>query len=447
MAGHAYGNNGTLRRVFAGGAASKSTGGPSTLNVGEIGLFLDDGLNTRVTEANAATAKTAGTNIIIMVKYANGEVIPSPPIPPTATIVARDYTAATQFASYFGFNGTSGSITAANSTRYRGVIKLNETIVSSVDSYANNQFQFDITSDASATQEEIATAAVKQFIANTSERRIGRQLFDIARVASTGSDLALGTGVGDVVFTHGSQVVSADDVNDATTNASLAVGDYIRVGTAATDAVYKIVAWDTTNNLIKLDIPYQGATATIADTGLKRIPAADIGSEDWGIKVLGVAMASHEIVANKTNYGVLNGVAIDSTSNMGVTNSTAGKPGSGTYEQARQMESWGISNLGNAAYDIGTKNAYDKPQNVTGGLTSNTYDVWDINFKLEHTGLLTENPSLNTVTLLVPADRSNDSAYAATGTANDISDCLEAFVAKIDAYDNAGDAKSSDKLG
>ena len=47
--------------------------------------------------------------------------------------------------------------------------------------------------------------------------------------------VALGTGVDDVVFTHGSKYISATDIDDATTNDAFVVGDYIRVGTATTD--------------------------------------------------------------------------------------------------------------------------------------------------------------------------------------------------------------------
>jgi len=103
--------------------------------------------------------------------------------------------------------------------------------------------------------------------------------------------VALGTGVGTLRFTKGSKYFSASDIDNATTNAALAVGDFIRLGTTLSDGVYKIVELNATTNIGKLD-RVASISKTGTQTSFKRITAATAASTSFGIKIIGLATIS-----------------------------------------------------------------------------------------------------------------------------------------------------------
>lgn len=85
----------------------------------------------------------------------------------------------------------------------------------------------------------------------------------------------IGTGAGTAAVVNGSKVVTfGTDVDDATGADALAVGVFIRFGTAVTDPVYLITAIDTTAETITLDRAYAGASnAAVANNAMEQITA------------------------------------------------------------------------------------------------------------------------------------------------------------------------------
>ena len=128
-------------------------------------------------------------------------------------------------------------------------------------------------SDATATGTEIAKGLAENLYNNVKNE--GEYRVKVERV-SNGTLLALGTGVDSIVFTNGSKYFTCTDIDDATANAALAVGDVIVIGTATTSPRYVITAIDTATNIGTIDVPFAGATATVLDTAYRKIAAAGV---------------------------------------------------------------------------------------------------------------------------------------------------------------------------
>lgn len=199
-------------------------------------------------------------------------------------INAKAYAAPTHRSEAIGYNGTSGAIEVLNSNLYQINIELlNYGSLSPENRYFRQAHYMSKTSGN--TQAEIADGLTLSLLRNFSREQVRRVA--VTRLCNDAGD-ALGTGVDNVVFTKGSKVISATNIDDATTNAALAAGDYLRIGTATTSPVYKIVSIDTVANTAILDVPYQGVSETIADTGLERIPVADQAAASFGVVITGV---------------------------------------------------------------------------------------------------------------------------------------------------------------
>lgn len=244
------------------------------------------------------------------------------------TLSGHKYAAATEQISYIGFNGTSGSIDADDaSTSYYITLIMNNP--NEADRSQPRRLYGQYTTPATGQTNAISTLALSDnLIKNVSVLKDDK--VRVERVNS-GTNTALGTGVDNVTFTKGSKTVSATDVDDATTNAALAVGELIRVGTADTDPVYAIVSIDTAGNTLELDQPFQGETTTLADTALERVTVANLGN--WGIKLTGINR-SFDVAKNRNNYKTRFTVNLsDSFNTTGITTSQKAFEGLGTPNQ------------------------------------------------------------------------------------------------------------------
>jgi len=191
-------------------------------------------------------------------------------------------TARTEQSSVFGWNGTSGSIDAINSNRYTVRVNFKNNV--SLFSKQSDLHFFEYVSDANATQLEVADkiqqamCASEKFSGKASGKKRASVKVELLSAAVVTEDVAASSGT--AAFVNGSKSVTIG------ATPTFAVGDYITA--AADDATprYKVVAID--GNVATLSVPYQGATATIADNVAKRINAATMAAAAAGIKITGL---------------------------------------------------------------------------------------------------------------------------------------------------------------
>lgn len=321
------------------------------------------------------TAIASGTKEFIVVsKDDNGDLTVTEPIKVenVKKLSAKAYDASTKQIDYIGFNGSTGTIDVINNNHYTVNIETYNYGGTSTELRYRKSGWF--SSSASATELEIAEGLRDSLIRNF--KREPDKLIGFAMVASTGSDLALGTSVDNVTFTKGSKYFTATDIDDATTNAALAVGDLIRVGTGATDAVYRITAIDVSTNIGTLDQEFQGVTTTIADTGLKRIPAADISNESLGVQLTGKDLTWKRI---KFPYEVLHfKTTLQEFGSTNITESQAASIGIGEGKRVVDHEAFAAGNFGEL-YRMGEPLLYDYTSKLFAKPT-NKYDVVSISY-------------------------------------------------------------------
>ncbi len=122
------------------------------------------------------------------------------------------------------------------------------------------------------------------------------------------------------------------------TAANASVGEWLRIGTATTGPVYKLIAISGTT--YTLNMPFQGASAT--SVNVDRITAANAALGNWGIKMTGLALdfgtfPYPEYGYMTTKFTVHPGSGWGSTT---LTKTTEASRGKGTYAQVSEMESF-----------------------------------------------------------------------------------------------------------
>jgi hypothetical protein len=407
-----------VHHLLIGGTANITTGGVSSLNAGEIGIFNAGGV--RLTEGSASKGQdfflaVGGTSPLVRTPLLKGSAVKS--------AAWAQYSAATTQVDYIGFNGASGSIETIDNNLYMTQVYMEELLTSSTDGRYIKHFQYE--SDSSATQAEVANGLFKSAVFNFKrepKNASGDAPLVFEMMMAAGSDVALGTSVDDVVFVKGSATISATDIDDATGNPALAVGDYLRVGTAATDEVYKIIAIDATNNTATLDVPYQGASQTLADTALKVIPAASAASVACGVKL---SAAAKDHVVGKEHYGVIRyNFNLKDAGSTTITNSAAAAEGVGEVNALKDLEWFTKGNQGEY-FRMGEPTIYSYSSDVDESVAGSGYDI--LSLKLESADLVgfQNNVSPIEVSLATPATAPN---YILTATSDDITDVLEVII-------------------
>jgi len=262
--------------------------GPTTGAFGHDKATADAATNEIHTVHEDGTASgvlAAGDLFKISQKDADGNVRSTPLLAWNnlikATGKATDGTT-TEQSSVFGWNGTSGSIDAINSNRY--TVRVN--FKNNVDMFSKQSdlHFFEYVSDANATQLEVADkiqqamCASEKFSGKASGKKRASVKVELLSAAVVTEDVAASGGT--AAFVNGSKSVTIGNTP------TFVVGDYITA--AADDATprYKVVA--ISGNVATLSVPYQGATATIADNVAKRINAATMAAAAAGIKITGI---------------------------------------------------------------------------------------------------------------------------------------------------------------
>ena len=315
------------------------------LATGQIAVFK---VGSQTSESVGAIA--AGSKVTIATKNSKGVIVETPVID-INTITAKNkqvYAAPSQRVRAIGFNGTSGSIDDVNGEVYTAHIFWKDNSCT----FANGTPVKFATYEASAaaTQVEIAAGLAASF--NKNFKKENPKLITAA-VLLNNAGTALGTGVDTITLKNGSKYFTATDIDDAIANAALAVGDYLRIGTAKTSPCYKIVAIDTTNNIGTLDTPYQGVNYAAVDTNFEVIPAADAATADAGVLLTALATTADfqpgVIRYDFTEFEIELGTGCGATTQSSITSPSLG---SGTYYEVAQNE-WFLKGNRGEAWRVG----------------------------------------------------------------------------------------------
>jgi hypothetical protein len=192
-----------------------------------------------------------------------------------------------------------------------------------------------VKTDATATQEELAFALVKNGIANFRDEPANNYLTFSALCDEAGAAVA-GTLV-NLVFTKGSREVVSDTLNVTITN--IAAGDVIKVAAATTSSIYKVVSVTngtaTTPAKVVLTYAFQEATATVAKATARRILAAASIIAECGVRLTGV-QADFNVNTFRDYYVNRFTVTFSDVSTLVTT--TGARTGSGVWQQVAMDE-------------------------------------------------------------------------------------------------------------
>ncbi len=331
------------------------------------------------TDSKGSVVVAGTTNFIIASKLADGTLDTTEimNLAHVKTVSAKKYAAAAHKSEVIGYNGTSGEIEVINDNLYQVNIEfLNYGSLSPENRYLR---QAHYQSPATGTTEMgVVDGLALSLARNFSREQVQRvKIFRYCSNAGT----ALATGADNFTFTKGSKYFSATDIDNAVTNAALVVGDYLRIGTAVTSTVYRITAINATTNIGTLDIPFQDATVTIADTGLERIPAADQATAAFGLGITGV---DQPFVVGKLRFEPVDWrpITLVDCGATPTTVLTVATNGTGDGRRVSELEWFAQGNFGEV-YRMGEPNLYDVDLTA---LKTGTYDVLVIDYYTEQIG-------------------------------------------------------------
>ena len=267
----------------------------------------------------------------------------------TEKITSQKFVPSVQQVTAVGFNGTTGSLSAANSTDYWITVQKNDNNGRD-NSQGTRQFAGPIKTDATATQQEVAEALVKQGIKNFSgDTNSVNQYIKFEALCDEAGAAPAGTAVS-LIFTKGSKVVTGAAVSQTLTN--LTTGTFVRAGAATTDAVYKVATLSGASSgsaapSFTLDIPFQGETVTLARaTAVKVITVVAAAAGEFGVRMTGVE--NEFSVSHWRNYYVNRFTASFSDTAVLITSLVGAKTGTGMWEQVAMDEfmNWGFEGQG-----------------------------------------------------------------------------------------------------
>lgn len=182
----------------------------------------------------------------------------------------------------------------------------------------------------------------------------------ISAVRLTDSVITADASTGTVVKGSPSMTVTAANAN---------VGEYLRIGTATTGPVYKLIA---INGLVyTLDTPFQGTSA--AGVNIDRITAASALAGNWGIQMTGLALTFSQLPYGDVPLMVtIWDTLIDGWGTTTLTKTQEATFGTGTYEQVTQLSLMGNMMRGaQFIYDIPLPNSTNDA--VSGTLYDGVY--------------------------------------------------------------------------
>ncbi len=252
----------------------------------------------------------------------------------SATLSTSKHRVPVQQVSVVGYNGTTGALPIANSTDFFIKIRKNDNDAAN-RSQPMSLFAGPVKTDATASQEELAFALVKNGIANFADEPANNYLTFSALCDEAGAAVT-GT-LTNLVFTKGSAEVVSDTNNVTITN--IAAGDVIKVAAALTSSIYKVKSVTngtaTTPAKVVLTYAFQEATATVAKGTARRILAAASIIAEAGVRMTGV-QADFDVNAMRDYYVNRFTVTFSDVSTLVTT--TGARTGSGVWQQVAMDE-------------------------------------------------------------------------------------------------------------
>ena len=360
-----------------------NTGTRADLATGQLGVFKVGSKTAMGTSGSLA----AGDRFTIATKNSLGVIVETPVIEYSniRSKAAADYSAPTQRVRTIGYTGSTGSITATNSANY--VVHVFYKDNSKTFGYGTPVKFAAFAASASTSQAEIAAGLVNNF--NKNFQRESPKLIK-AEMLSANAGSATSGGV--ISVTNGSKYVKIVESAGAAADAgkyggdasSLTVGDFLRIGTATTDPVYKIAAVSgigTAAAYLTLDTPYQGTTnASVAANAAEAIAAADAAAAAAGVKLTALPLTTG-FQPGVIRYDVLDFEVELGDAFGGTVQATSAAPfaGNGTYWEVAQNE-WFLKGNRGEAWRVG-----NYPKNIVLEATSGkTYDITTFSYLTEN---------------------------------------------------------------
>lgn len=291
---------------------------------GEVVVTKEDGRTILAAAASPMPAK-------VRVVQRKGDKLVASPILDGSKLKSYKgaaHAAATEQVTYIGYNGSSESIDVINSNVYLTRVIRQDTQATFLSKEMMKFGTFK--SSASASQSEIALGLASSLIANFTREPEKEIKFE---TVCSDAGAALSATTGTMTVNNGSKIVTAATDIDG----ELLVNEFWRAGTAVTDAVYKVISFDTVANTMTLDRPYEGASEVFGATATEQITVALGAAADWGVKMSGLArkFAPGTFKYSKVRFEVT--LAEDFGSTV-ITKSVAATEGVGMYEQVAELE-------------------------------------------------------------------------------------------------------------
>lgn len=418
------------RQIIVGGTPSTNTlqtGGlksaafQASTNVGEVGIFTPEGV--RLLEATSSE----GIDFVVAVsRGADKPPLVSDVIKGSSITVANavTYSAATEQSLAIGYNGTSGLI--ADVATYAGelykVTILVHQFLSGTDSekLKAGYYQSQLTDGQAEIALGIAASVNKNFDREVSNSDGDKPVVAEVRCNNAGAPYSASTGILTVV--KGSTQVSAATAIDGD---GQAVGDFWRAGLTTSDDVYKIVALDTTNEVMTLDRPYTGDSGTFAATASEGITAALGAAANWGVVLDGKSLPFSRSKKRyaKCRFDVSLSESFGSTAAANIANASEGE---GTYEAVAQLENF-LARFMSESYEMGSPFIFDIDEDLLAdsAVAGGGYDVITLKFSDSRVVSFQNEVSPKELIIVVPNTTPD---YADSGTTNSLTNCLDDIV-------------------
>jgi hypothetical protein len=392
----------------------------STLAAGEVVIAAPGG-----TILTGTTAATAEKLVIYQGRGAGKAPLKSPVINRKAIKRYAGYTWVNDVEQidYIGYNGTTGSINAINDNLY--MIRLELRGIDSLTFKRQDILDIPYKSDSSATQIEIVdglvSAGIKTIERNADKPIAIERVCNDAGAAITGAPTAWSA-------TKGSKYVTYTGTDPS----NLVVGDYLRLGgTTTVTPVYKVAAIDTVNNVVTLDLPYQGDSFTAsANANHEVVAASSAAAANWGIKLTGRPLQFDETKPFPFRKAAFKTTLLESFGTTTVTEAQGSNPGRGNWEQIAELERHCQGNEGNLYRSEANSPAPIMRKDVK---DTTSYAVLVLEYEIETTEGLGANVK-SPATVIIALDRGGVAGTATFGaqvgagnsTTNTILDCLTA---------------------
>jgi hypothetical protein len=392
-------------------------------------VLTDLGLRRMSNTEYAALANGEGF-FIVQGKGASKPLVKTPRLTKgQVSIKTSKHKAAVQQVTTIGYNGTTGALPVANDTNFWIKLRKNDNDAAN-RSQPMSLFAGPVTTDASGTQAELADLLIKSGIKNMADEPAnGYVAFEgICDEGGTANTVVAGTDLTYFQFVKGSKTVTGiigaggspalgtDEVIDV-----IVAGDYLRVGAATTDAVYKVTAVTagtaTTPATMTLDVAFQGESVDIAYGSTDFITAAAAAAAEWGVKITGLP-ASFDVNKFRNYYANRFTATISDTDTL-VTLNTGAQNGNGVWQQVALDEymHYGFEGQNEMLAVPATMRDQEVKIPGVGSITSATakYSVLALEWTEGHNTLVTSHGAKGTVLCYLNLDSAGD---LNTGTEN-----------------------------